>query len=229
MSPTSYSRKVGPHSSHRKIIKLLSSVTPGTAIDAGCASGYLANDLTDLGWSVIGIEPDESAAEQASKYCAQVIQEPLERIDFCSLQPVNAVIFGDVLEHLSDPVTVLRSVHSCLASDGSVIVSVPNIANITIRGQLLMGRFDYTDKGILDRTHLRFFTRKSFRQFVSDSGFRIDEICMTPIPLEEVLPRLKSPGWHWLLASIDRVTAVIPGLLGYQILARLTPAQTVSS
>lgn len=223
MTPPSYTRKVGPFSSHRKIVGLLDSSQPGVAIDAGCASGYLASDLTSLGWVVVGIEPDEIAASQASASCDRVIQKPLEAIDFGSLRPVNVVIFGDVLEHLPDPATILKSSTACLSERGYVVVSVPNIANITIRGQLLLGRFNYTDKGILDRTHLRFFTRKSFRQFVTECGFRVDALLMTPIPIEEVCTPLKSPSWKWLLAAVNGVTTLAPGLLGYQIVARLSP------
>ena len=75
------------------------------------------------------------------------------------------MVFGDVLEHLRDPLAVLMEFTESLKDDGVVIISLPNIANIYVRLNLLIGRFDYQDRGILDRTHIRFFTREAFDNF----------------------------------------------------------------
>ena len=81
-----------------------------------------------------------------------------------------------------------------LAGDGLLIISVPNVAHLWVRLQLLLGRFDYADRGILDRTHLRFFTRRSFAAFLGDAGLDVEELVATPVPLPLVVPpRLHGP------------------------------------
>ena len=92
------------------------------------------------------------------------------------------VVLLDILEHLNEPEKLLRQCHEVLEPDSQLIVSVPNIANITVRLMLLFGQFNYTARGILDRTHVRFFTRKTARRFVEQSGFTILEERLTVMP-----------------------------------------------
>ena len=84
-------------------------------------------------------------------------------------------MFADVLEHLVDPWGVLRMLRPLLSPSGCVLLSVPNIAHWTARANLLLGRFDYTDGYLMDRTHLRWFTWKSARQMAAIAGYRIVE------------------------------------------------------
>ena len=102
-------------------------------------------------------------------------------------EPFDVMIFGDVLEHLKNPLAVLRQLATSLKEDGAIIISLPNIANIYVRLSLLVGRFDYQERGILDRTHLRFFTRKTFCRFLQDAGLEAEELTATPIPLPLVV------------------------------------------
>jgi len=124
------------------------------------------------------------------------------------------------LEHLKNPLEVLRQLTASLKQDGAVIVSLPNVANLYIRLSLLLGRFDYQDRGILDRTHLHFFTRKSFLQFLQCAGLEPEELTATPIPLPLVVPK------HYqgrLFAAVHAVNARLarrwPTLFGYQFVA----------
>jgi hypothetical protein len=111
-----------------------------------------------------------------------------------------------------------------------LIVSLPNIANIYIRLMLLFGRFDYSERGLLDRTHIRFFTRKTARHLLESNGYSILEEQQTVIPLELVL------GWspdNWLMKALNRVLAfttwVLPGLFGYQLMYVARSAQREKS
>jgi len=131
-----------------------------------------------------------------------------------------------VLEHLRNPDQILRQSHEVLKRDGWLIVSLPNIANIYVRLMLLFGRFDYAERGLLDRTHVRFFTRKTARQLLESNGYSILEEKETIIPLELVL------GWspaNLVMRGLNRILAMVtwmlPGLFGYQVMfvARSAP------
>jgi SAM-dependent methyltransferase len=98
-----------------------------------------------------------------------------EGLDQLDLEPASfdAILFADVLEHLVNPWAALRNVQRFLKPDGLTVISIPNIANFGVRANLLKGEFDYQDFGIYDRTHLRFFTRKSADALVQSAGLRV--------------------------------------------------------
>jgi 2-polyprenyl-3-methyl-5-hydroxy-6-metoxy-1,4-benzoquinol methylase len=219
-----YTYKTNPYSSHGRILASLGTGEGRTCLDVGCASGYLAGELTAAGWNVVGIEPDATAAEAAQANCAEVRVASIDDVDFSTLPRYDAVVFGDVLEHLARPEPVLESATRHLAAGGVVVISVPNVANVLVRLGLLVGRFDYADRGILDRTHLRFFTRRTLVEFVHGCGLTIESLVATPVPVEEVFTGLR--GRRWALAPLRAVTRVRPTLFGYQFVAtcRRTPA-----
>jgi 2-polyprenyl-3-methyl-5-hydroxy-6-metoxy-1,4-benzoquinol methylase len=133
------------------------------------------------------------------------------------IQGHQVVICADILEHTPDPSNELHRL-VCLQPSRSVFfISVPNIANIWVRLNLLFGRFNYTDRGILDRTHLRFFTRSTITQMISTAGLEIEKIVPTPIPLHLVhhfFDHAALGRWfYWLL---NKMTQAVPTLLGYQ-------------
>ncbi|GIV83543.1 MAG: hypothetical protein KatS3mg052_0550 [Candidatus Roseilinea sp.] len=101
------------------------------------------------------------------------IEDPAIVTELQQAAPFDAIIFADVLEHLVDPWAVLRDMRQLLADGGRVLLSVPNIAHWTARLNLLRGRFDYTDGYLMDRTHLRWFTRRSAKQMALNCGYRI--------------------------------------------------------
>jgi hypothetical protein len=111
-----------------------------------------------------------------------------------------------------------------LKHGGLLVVSVPNVANITVRLALLFGRFNYTDRGILDRTHLNFYTRKTARAFLEENGWEIAEAKTTIMPLELVLGLDPShPAMRSITAVLAVATALFPGLLGYQFVYLARP------
>jgi 2-polyprenyl-3-methyl-5-hydroxy-6-metoxy-1,4-benzoquinol methylase len=219
-----YTYKASPYSSHGRILAALGAGAGRTCIDVGCATGYLAGELTANGWKVVGVEPDATAAEAAQAHCVEVRLASIDDVDFSTLPSYDAVVFGDVLEHLARPEAVLESAARHLSTDGLVVISVPNVANVLVRLGLLVGRFDYADRGILDRTHLRFFTRRTLVEFVHGCGLTIESLVATPVPVEEVLTGLR--GRPWALAPLRAVTRVRPTLFGYQFVVTCcrTPA-----
>ena len=220
MSVSPYRLKDDPHSSHSVILSRLGEGRGRKALDVGAADGFLAERLTAQGWSVTALERDPELAARARGRCKEVVVADLESAPPLLHGPFDAIVYGDVLEHLSDPGAVLRALDQTLAPRGTVIVSVPNVAHLWVRLSLLAGRFDYADRGILDRTHLRFFTRRTLRELLGAAGLTVVELAVTPVPLPLVVP----PRWHgrWL----PRVHALSagaargwPGGLAYQFVA----------
>jgi SAM-dependent methyltransferase len=129
----------------------------------------------------------------------------------------DKVLLLDVLEHLRQPDKLLQDCRSFLKPNGHLIVSLPNIANITVRLMLLFGGFNYTERGLLDKTHIRFFTRKTARKLLESNGYRIVEQKMTIMPLELVLGlRPESFVMRMVQRFLILCTALLPGLFGYQ-------------
>jgi 2-polyprenyl-3-methyl-5-hydroxy-6-metoxy-1,4-benzoquinol methylase len=187
----------GLSASHRIVLE---EVPDGARVlDVGCATGYLAAELSRRGCTVDGIEFDPVAAQQARAHCREVVVGDLEAPSIqaevqrmlASARP-DVVVCADVLEHLRDPWTVLAWLRTLLAPDGRAVISVPNIAHWTARRALLRGRFDYTDHGLLDRTHLRFFTRASAAELARRAGFAVlaERLAGAPLPLESRVPAL---------------------------------------
>lgn len=157
--------------SHAQIVDLVGY--DKRVLDVGCASGYLAAVLRKRGCVLYGIEVDASAAAEAEAHFERVVVGDLETTDLrTAFEGVefDVVVFGDVLEHLRDPLPPLRQARALLARAGSVVVSVPNVAHGAVRLSLLRGDFTYRELGLLDSTHLRFFTRDNLEDLMRRAG-----------------------------------------------------------
>jgi 2-polyprenyl-3-methyl-5-hydroxy-6-metoxy-1,4-benzoquinol methylase len=133
-----------------------------SVLNLGVADGSVASVLRAMGCHVWGVEIDPVAAACAKRICEDVAVEDLNQLDFASRfegRRFDVVLMLDVLEHLPDPAAVLRHVGSVLAEGGWAVISLPNVAHVSVRLSLLEGRFSYNDMGLLDRTHLGFFDR----------------------------------------------------------------------
>ena len=151
-------------------------------LDVGCAAGDFAEVLAGRGCMVTGIEIDPEAARQAERYCERVLVGDVEHLDVESELDegsFDVVIFGDVLEHLKNPLMTLKRLKPALRPEGYAVASIPNVAHGSIRLALLRGRFRYRSLGLLDETHLRFFTRESVEQLFEDAGFLITDLKRT--------------------------------------------------
>jgi 2-polyprenyl-3-methyl-5-hydroxy-6-metoxy-1,4-benzoquinol methylase len=128
------------------------------------------------------------------------------------------VLVLDTIEHLRDPSRLLEDCRRLLAERGRLIVSVPNVANITVRFALSFGRFPYSDRGILDWSHLRFFTKRSLRRLLTKHGYRIAEEHHTIMPLERIIPlKATSPVLRFGSHLLRMLIALAPGLFAYEI------------
>lgn len=147
-------------------------------LEVGCSVGHMTEHLVANGNEVVGIEIDEAAAAEARRYAAAVHVADLDRtpLDEVVDGPFDVVVFGDVLEHLRAPSTTLDAACRVLADDGDVVVSIPNAAHADMRLMLLEGRWEYQRDGLLDETHLRFFTRDGLRSLLAGSGLVATEV-----------------------------------------------------
>ena len=169
-----------PNLSHTQVIDAVGH--DKRVLDVGCATGYLARQLGSQGCKVSGVEIDAKAAEMAQPYLEDLVVADLNTARLSSLFPprsFDVIIFADVLEHLLDPAQVLRDSLELLAPDGHIVMSVPNVAHGGVRLALLQGRWNYTETGLLDRTHVRFFTYSTLLSLIHDAGLVVDDLRAT--------------------------------------------------
>jgi 2-polyprenyl-3-methyl-5-hydroxy-6-metoxy-1,4-benzoquinol methylase len=147
-------------------------------LDVGCSTGRFGERIRARGGvTVVGVEPDAVAAEQARPRLDEVVvglfPEVEPRLSGC----FDAIVFNDVLEHMVEPADALPACRRLLARDGVLVASVPNVRHVTVLGPLLLrGDWRYTEIGILDQTHLRFFTRSSLLEFFQDADWDIVQL-----------------------------------------------------
>jgi glycosyltransferase involved in cell wall biosynthesis len=215
-----YSLKRLRYSSHEMARRLVGA--NHDVLDVGCGDGWFAETLVESGNRVVGIDALEAPERTAAfeRYIQADLNDGLDRAaPALAGLTFDHVLLHDVLEHLVVPERLLADCPRWLKPNGRLIVSVPNIANIVIRIRLLVGRFEYEERGILDRTHLRFFTRRTARRLLTDHGWDIERELATVIPLERVVNL--SPDnlvMRALNAILAGVTRLAPGLFGYQIM-----------
>jgi 2-polyprenyl-3-methyl-5-hydroxy-6-metoxy-1,4-benzoquinol methylase len=164
-------------STHAKVLKLVGAGK--RVLELGCATGSMTRVLRDRGCRVVAVELDAEMASRAEPYCERMILGDLDQMDLVAelgKEEFDVVVAADVLEHLKDPLAVLNAVKKHLGPGGYIVLSVPNVAHGSVRLALLQGRFRYTDLGLLDRTHLRFFTRETIVQLLRDAGFAVGHL-----------------------------------------------------
>jgi len=206
-----------PHSSHRVLCELVGG-EPVRVLDLGAATGFLGRSLAARGHEVVGVEMDSEAAAAATPAYAAFHVLDLACLPRLPEAPFDVVVAGDVIEHLDDPDALLERVAAQLAPAGRLLLSVPNVAFIQVRLGLLAGRFTYAPRGILDRTHLRFFTRRSVLDAVRRAGLRPVSTRGVPPPL----PLLWSAFARWPLRVGYELTALLarawPTLFAFQLI-----------
>jgi SAM-dependent methyltransferase len=179
---------------------LLDKIPVGSRVlDVGCWTGYFARYLVDeRACSVVGVERHVEAAQQAEPYCESVIVGDLNQLDELDLGgPYDSVLLLDVLEHVESPESVLTKCRE-LAPTGRIYASIPNVAHWSVRKMLLSGRWTYTDAGILDRSHLRFYTPDSANHLLETTGLTVEWRDFSP----GAVPLFGSA--HWLEHRLAR-------------------------
>jgi len=223
-----YQSKVNdPYSSHSVILARVGDGKGRRILDVGSAQGVLAHRFTERGFEVTCIEGSPELAALGKGKCQEMIvadlDQPLPRLN----GQFDVIVYADILEHLRNPLNVFTGFNRYLRPDGLVIVSVPNFAHLWVRLNLLFGRFEYADRGILDRTHLRFFTLRSFQRFLWDAGLKEDEVIATPVPLLLAVPRRYHGGWLRALHALNAVVAKCwRTMFGFQFVAMAHPRKT---
>ena len=223
---------------------------PRRVLDVGCGIGLNGLFARHRGAEVVGIEIAQGTKAQAERVLHKVVPANIEDDASCETwlgkDRFDLILFGDVLEHTVDPLAVLRRITHYLEDEGHVIVSLPNVAAWTVRLALLSGRFDYEKSGILDDTHLRFFTRDSSIRLVEEAGLEVLRVGENPLLVraaknlilasmndhtdDDPTALMQTPAYKLYQGVVRPVESAIarqaPGLFAFQnvIVARKRPA-----
>jgi 2-polyprenyl-3-methyl-5-hydroxy-6-metoxy-1,4-benzoquinol methylase len=149
---------------------------PNRILDLGCGAGAVGKRLLEQGKAteLVGVELFEDAAAEAAQSYHKVFTGDIETLELPYSEHFDYVICGDILEHLKDPYSVVRRIGGWLKPDGQFICSVPNVRYWPVLTNLIFrGAWEYRDAGVMDRTHLRFFTRRSSFAMLNDAGFEV--------------------------------------------------------
>ena len=223
--PDGYAFKNFKYSSHYWILKKLEEEPePLRILDVGCAAGYLGKILRERGHYVAGIESDVTSAKMARPYYDVFHLADIETFAFPYRQEFDYILFADILEHLRDPAAVLRKAIPALRDTGKLIISVPNVANWIIRLSLLFGNFDSADRGILDKTHLHFFTLRTLTKMMAEVSCRVLDVTPTTLPVQLVFPFTEGKAFAPLHALHDALTGSWKTVFAYQFVVTAAPS-----
>ncbi len=216
-----YDYKDSKYSSHRILLDFAktSKVTSGNCLDVGCASGFLSFKLAEIGLRVKGVDPNLPTE------LLGVAHNPIfEKATLLQLsdQRFGLIVAGDVIEHLEDATSNMNKLRELLEDDGELLISIPNAVNIYVRLHILSGRFDYKNRGPLDRTHLRFYTLKTFEQLLKNSGFILREIRYAPFPAYQFLGQRAKYFNSIIMIGLNLSAHLLPSLFAYQLVYRVT-------
>ncbi|CAM4275603.1 class I SAM-dependent methyltransferase [Paenibacillus alkaliterrae] len=191
--PSSYYQTANPN-----LLRRIQSDANMMILDVGCGEGYLGATLKNMyGSKVYGIEYFPSSAKEAEKKLDRVYCADIEDFDFpFEHNQFDYIIFGDVLEHLKNPWLTLSKVKPYLKPQGSIVVSIPNVGHISILAELISGTWTYTEEGLLDKTHYRFFTLNEIYKMFVETGYVIKEI--------DGIPKT-NPVYEELIIEIERI------------------------
>ena len=211
-----YTLKHSPSGSHLQIIE---RIRPGSLVlDLGCSQGLLARPLREKGARVTGVDsrPEDQVAGELAAYYRKDLEQPLE---LPTGRVYDYVVSSDVIEHLRQRGELLRSVRRYLKPEGRLLISTGNVALWFYRLSLLVGRFEYGPRGILDETHLHLYTRATFRREVENAGFRVVEERVTALPFEVVFESTgRSRAVRMLARLYHRLAGIWPELFAYQFI-----------
>jgi 2-polyprenyl-3-methyl-5-hydroxy-6-metoxy-1,4-benzoquinol methylase len=173
------------------MVAMLSTGPSAHILEVGCGDGATGSVALAAGKAghYFGIELMPEIAEHARTKLSEVITGDIEKLDLSAFEAkFDALIMSEVIEHFVDPWGTVARLFSCLKPGGEIIASSPNVAHQRLIRDLIAGRFDYTEEGVMDRTHLRWFTPRSYRALFEAAGFR--DVRVMPIRRPGLLPRL---------------------------------------
>jgi len=223
--PNVYTFKDFEGSSHRILIRLIRRYAKpgGVLLDLGAAGGELGAAVRDHFRRTLGFEYQTDCLADLRGRFDQALITDLETVKRLPAA-ADAIVLADVLEHLRDAPAILRLVRASLAPGGFLFVSVPNIANITVRLGLLFGVFEYRERGILDNTHLRFYTMRTIRREIENAGFRVMAVSGSSVPLRLITGRYTpEPVLRLGEQVLTAITRLWKSLFAYQIILVAAP------
>jgi SAM-dependent methyltransferase len=219
-----YALKESEDSSHGQLIAWMDGFPPSRVLDLGCSRGRVGELLRKQGHEVTGVEikGNEDAEARLDRFIVADLEDGIPESVGTGY---DAVIAGDVLEHVRDPAALLREIRRVTAPGGSLLISVPNFAHWYPRTRVTLGMFDYDSRGILDQGHVRFFTRRSFRRILQETGWSVGRSEYTGLPLD-VLADGEPGGARGVVRTVDQMLVrVWPTLFAYQLLFVAHPAE----
>jgi 2-polyprenyl-3-methyl-5-hydroxy-6-metoxy-1,4-benzoquinol methylase len=211
-----YHLKSDPLSSHQQVAKLVRALNREPILDVGSAQGMLGQLLQGSALEVDAVEPNPEWAEAAKPLYRHTYQGMIESVQL-PRKHYQVVVCADVLEHTVDPVAVLRQLRTCATDDAIFIVSLPNIAHVSVRLLLLFGYFPKMSRGLLDRTHLHFYTRDTAVHMLASAGLKVQQFKATVAPLSEIWPEGDGNLFVRMLWHLQHIAAPLSrGLFAYQ-------------
>ena len=174
-----------PRSSHQQIATLIRRWKRQPILDVGAAQGFLGQLLEGSGLLIDAVEPNPAWAAKAEPFYRHVWPLTVEQARLPA-GTYRVVVCADVLEHTTDPASVLQDLRSIATDDALFVISLPNVAHIAVRLMLLFGQFPRMERGILDRTHLHFYTRRTIRELLAEAGLETLRLRPTGFPLDEM-------------------------------------------
>ena len=221
-TPDEYAFKEGDGSSHAVMLEMLDGLPASRILDIGCSGGLFAERARAAGHHVTGLDYIEipGVRERTDEFLMANLEGGLP--DYLEAK-YDVVIAGDIIEHLTKPTATLRQIRRVLRPGGQVVLSVPNFGHWYPRARVAAGLFGYDRRGILDNTHLRFFTRATLRRTVKAAGFDLLAEACTGLPFGAVGARDASRALRVLRFTDSALVRMRPTLFGYQHILRLTP------
>jgi SAM-dependent methyltransferase len=218
-----YPFKASPYSSHTLLLQELAGRGDGCRLlDVGCWAGYVAAAAAARGYSVTGVDLPGTPFPDGISVVAADLDQGLPALAL----PFDIILCADVLEHLRDPVQLLRECRRHLAPEGVLLASLPNSGNFYFRWNVLRGRFPRHDHGLFDRTHLRFYMWNDWTDLLAQAGFRIEAVQKSGVPVGLAWPRWNGSifvrALEWLSFQLARVWSK---MFAYQFIVRARPEE----
>jgi 2-polyprenyl-3-methyl-5-hydroxy-6-metoxy-1,4-benzoquinol methylase len=224
-----YKNKIDKFSSHSLIVKQIIKMSPSNQniLDIGCFSGELLNRVKinqKVSNSYFGADLVNYLSKEFSfiKFCSLDFNDKNLNKVFEN-QKFDIVILGDILEHLVNPWSALSNIEQIIQDSSRILISIPNSGHWYFRLKILFGKIEYTNNGLFDKTHLRFFTKKSSKELIKDSKFEIIELNYSSLPWENLF---KGGFGSRILSIFERLLILLrPQLFAYQFIFLVKPVR----
>ncbi|MCR4305695.1 MAG: class I SAM-dependent methyltransferase [Candidatus Daviesbacteria bacterium] len=213
-------KKYGLSPTQQEIIKTVGKERK--VLEIGSSAGYMTRAFLDNGCIVDVVEPDREAIAKLPKNIRKIFNTPVENDGiYEELRDYEFIIMADVLEHLINPEMVLEKLHKISAINTKLLISLPNVACWDMRKKLFFkGDFEYQESGLLDKTHLHFYSVKTLPKILSERGWKTEKLMgtITRLPLEGLISKIPVFGWIFKKFFYQRLVRTFKNLAYYHFL-----------